>query len=45
MSAAAGFEPVIEVTSDDRSRIPFGRVGVHGNERFLVCATLPARSC
>lgn len=36
MSAAAGFEPVIEVTADDRARIPFGRVGVHRNERFLV---------
>ena len=36
MSAAAGFEPVIEVTADDRARIPFGRVGVRGNERFLV---------
>lgn len=36
MSTAAGFEPVIEVTADDRARIPFGRVGVHRNERFLV---------
>lgn len=36
MSAVAGFEPVIEVTADDRARIPFGRVGVHRNERFLV---------
>jgi hypothetical protein len=36
MSAAAGFEPVIEVTADDRARIPFGRVGVHRNERFLA---------
>lgn len=36
MTTAAGFEPVGEVTADDRSRIPFGRVGVHRNERFLV---------
>lgn len=36
MSAAAGFEPVVEVVADDRARIPFGRVGVHRNERFLV---------
>lgn len=36
MSATAGFEPVTEVSADDRSRIPFGRVGVHRNERFLV---------
>lgn len=36
MSAAAGFEPLVEVVADDRSRIPFGRVGVHHNERFLV---------
>lgn len=36
MSTAAGFEPVVEVVADDRARIPFGRVGVHRNERFLV---------
>lgn len=35
-SAAAEFEPMIEVTADDRARIPFGRVGVHRNERFLL---------
>ena len=28
MSAAAGFEPVTEVSADDRARIAFGRVGV-----------------
>lgn len=32
----AGFEPVAEVTADDRARIAFGRVGVHREERFLV---------
>jgi hypothetical protein len=36
MIAAAGFEPVAEVTADDRARIAFGRVGVHRNDRFLV---------
>lgn len=36
MSTLAGFEPVAEVTADDRSRIAFGRAGVHRNERFLV---------
>ena len=36
MSAAAGFEPVSEVSADGRARIPFGRVGVQRNERFLV---------
>lgn len=29
------FNPV-EVTADDRARIPFGRMGVHRNDRFLV---------
>lgn len=36
MTATAGFEPLAEVTADDRARIPFGRIGVHRNERFLV---------
>lgn len=36
MSAAAGFEPLTEVTADGRSRIAFGRAGVRGNDRFLV---------
>jgi hypothetical protein len=36
MSAAAGFEPVTEVSADDRARIAFGRVGVHRDDRFLV---------
>jgi hypothetical protein len=30
------FEPVAEVTADDRARIAFGRIGVHRNDRFLV---------
>lgn len=30
------FEPVTEVTADDRARIAFGRIGVHRNDRFLV---------
>lgn len=36
MSAPAGFEPVAEVTADERSRIAFGRTGVRRNDRFLV---------
>ena len=36
MSTLAGFEPVAEVVADDRSRIAFGRAGVHRNDRFLV---------
>ena len=36
MGATAGFEPVTEVSADDRARIAFGRVGVHRNDRFLV---------
>ncbi|GAB94770.1 hypothetical protein BJY21_000089 [Kineosphaera limosa] len=36
MSALAGFTPVTEVAADDRARIAFGRVGVHGQDRFLV---------
>lgn len=36
MTADPVFEPVIEVTADERGRISFGRVGVHGNDRFLV---------
>ncbi len=36
MTADAAFEPVTEVTADDRARIAFGRLGVHGADRFLV---------
>lgn len=36
MSATAGFEPLAEVTADDRARIAFGRAGVRSNDRFLV---------
>jgi hypothetical protein len=36
MSAEPAFEPVTEVTADDRARISFGRIGVHRNDRFLV---------
>jgi hypothetical protein len=36
MGATAGFEPVTEVSADDRARIAFGRVGVHRNDKFLV---------
>lgn len=36
MTMEAGFEPVTEVTADDRARISFGRIGVHRDDRFLV---------
>ncbi|MDQ2879989.1 MAG: hypothetical protein M3Y48_01710 [Actinomycetota bacterium] len=36
MSAPAGFEPIAEVTADERARIAFGRAGVRRNDRFLV---------
>ncbi|MGX9790395.1 hypothetical protein [Mycobacterium sp. MMS18-G62] len=36
MTADPAFEPVTEVTADDRGRIAFGRIGVHRNDRFLV---------
>lgn len=36
MTVSAGFEPITEVTADDRARIAFGRVGVHSDDRFLV---------
>lgn len=36
MTASAGFEPITEVTADDRARIAFGRVGVQSDDRFLV---------
>lgn len=36
MSALAGFEPVAEVTADERARIAFGRADVHRGDRFLV---------
>ena len=30
------FHTVTEVTADDRARIAFGKVGVHGSDRYLV---------
>ena len=30
------FNPVVEVTADERSRIAFGRAGIRPNDRFLV---------
>lgn len=36
MSSVAGFEPVTEVTADDRARIAFGRIGVRKSDRYLV---------
>lgn len=36
MTAEPVFEPIAEVTADDRARIAFGRIGVRRNDRFLV---------
>ncbi|MHB1501608.1 MAG: hypothetical protein ACYCYK_10675 [Candidatus Dormibacteria bacterium] len=36
MSPMSGFEPVAEVTADDRARVAFGRAGVRRHDRFLV---------
>lgn len=36
MTMLPGFEPVAEVTADARSRVAFGRAGVHSRDRFLV---------
>ena len=36
MTMMPGFETVAEVTADDRSRISFGRAGVHSRDRFLI---------
>jgi hypothetical protein len=30
------FEPQGEVAADDRARIAFGKIGVHGSDRFAV---------
>ena len=32
----AGFEPVTEVTADDRARVTLSKVGVHATDRFLM---------
>lgn len=36
MTPLDGFRPVGEVTADDRARIPFGKVGVHKDDRYAV---------
>ncbi|WP_231584592.1 hypothetical protein [Mycobacterium haemophilum] len=36
MTADPSFEPVTEVTADNRARITLGRLGVRGADRFLV---------
>jgi hypothetical protein len=36
MSIMSGFDPVTEVTADDRGRIPIGRTGARSHDRFLV---------
>ena len=35
-SVPPGFEPIVEVTVDERARIAVGRAGVRRNDRFLV---------
>jgi len=36
MTTVAGFHPITEVTADERSRIAFGRLGVHRDDRYAV---------
>lgn len=36
MTIMDGFTPVAEVTADDRARLPFGRAGVHKDDRFAL---------
>ncbi|HEX5407593.1 MAG TPA: hypothetical protein VFX16_35405 [Pseudonocardiaceae bacterium] len=36
MTTCEGFRPVTEVTADERARIPFGKAGVHKDDRFEV---------
>ncbi|MDQ1734600.1 MAG: hypothetical protein QOH56_851 [Pseudonocardiales bacterium] len=36
MTTMEGFRPVTEVTADERSRIAFGRAGVHKDDRYAV---------
>jgi hypothetical protein len=36
MTTMEGFRPVAEVTADERSRIAFGRAGVHKDDRYAV---------
>ncbi|SDF57234.1 hypothetical protein SAMN05216553_102121 [Lentzea fradiae] len=36
MTTLEGFRPVAEVTADERSRIAFGKAGVHKDDRYAV---------
>ncbi|TDV52263.1 hypothetical protein [Actinophytocola oryzae] len=36
MSILDGFRPVTEVAADERSRIAFGKAGVHKDDRYAV---------
>lgn len=36
MNASSGFKPIGELSADDRSRIAFGKAGVHRDDRFAV---------
>lgn len=35
-SAIEGFQPVAEVTADERGRVPIGRAGAREHERYAV---------
>lgn len=36
MTTLEGFEPVAEVTADDRARVPISKAGAHKNDRYAV---------
>lgn len=36
MTALEGFEPVAEVTADERARVAVGRAGAHKDDRYAV---------
>lgn len=36
MTTLEGFEPVAEVTADERARVPVGKAGAHKNDRYSV---------
>lgn len=36
MTTLAGFQPVAEVTADERARVAVGKAGAHKNDRYAV---------
>lgn len=36
MTTLEGFEPIAEVTADDRARVPISKAGAHKNDRYAV---------